>query len=272
MHHAPCSLISSVTRFVKSSRLPSLLIRISASFRAFTKTPAQFALVPGLQARFGSHVVAAFPFAETCQPFWKRRLDGDETKTREILPGDPDFSVAPDTIDKDKRGGLLIYCVNAEIGYRVHAPFGTEPVCHRPEVCIGGRRPAFFTAFPITSPMTTTGIPSLSAIFENSPLPLAGSPTTPITFIDNFTSFTRPDEDPAREFVRNRLEFFFRERGNTLRHTLLEDEVDIADLFGDDGDLVIVAPEERYNDLELGQRPVFVASVHRASERCTFFT
>ena len=54
-------------------------------------------------------------------------------------------------------------------------------------------RPVFFTAFRITLPMTTTGIPRLSAIFENSPLPLMGSPTTPVTFIDNFTTFARPD-------------------------------------------------------------------------------
>lgn len=54
-------------------------------------------------------------------------------------------------------------------------------------------REARFTAFRIISLMRTIGIPRLSAIFENSPLPLAGNPTTPITFIDNFTPFARPD-------------------------------------------------------------------------------
>jgi len=55
--------------------------------------------------------------------------------------------------------------------------------------------PAARTASRITSPITTTGIPIPAAIRENSPLPLAGNPTTPITLIDHLPRVCGPYRD-----------------------------------------------------------------------------
>jgi hypothetical protein len=92
-----------------------------------------------------------------------------------------------------------------------------------------------------------------AAIFENCPLPLAGIPTTPITFILDLTSFSCAYPHPPREGVSNLFQFVLRERTDPAGHALLENEIDIPDFLRDDGHFIIIPAEKGDDRLEFRQ-------------------
>jgi hypothetical protein len=120
-----------------------------------------------------------------------------------------------------------------------------------------------------------TGTPMPDAILENSPLPLAGIPTTPITFIGYLSDLSCSYPYGPAKFVSNLLDIRQCQRGMQFLETssftdifpmtdirycsiqgsdlvlaLLENKGDSADLGSDLFDVILILIENGYHDLE----------------------
>ena len=111
-------------------------------------------------------------------------------------------------------------------------------------------------------------MPRSAAHLENSPLPLPGSPTIPISLILLLSVLSRPDPARPPQPVPRLATSSSNESGATApRHPLLEDQRDLAGLARDPRDLVLEPPEEGHDRLEPGQAAVGIRGAQKRERR-----